>query len=89
MTSRVQDGRDRARKAKQTLACIAVAAFATALGLARETHPGGATSSSSGVATSPAAATSEQDQTDAFDFGDGSVQSSPSGALPQVESSVS
>ena len=78
MTSRIEEGRRLARHAKQALALLAATAFAGGVALARESHPGGATSS--GVTV-----TQQEDAT--FDFGQGSLQ--PSFGEPQVQSGAS
>ena len=78
MTSRIEDGRRRASRAKRALALLAATAFAGGVALARESHPGSAASSGSTV-------TQREDPT--FDFGEGSLQ--PSYGDPQVQSGAS
>ena len=85
MASRVEQGKGRARHAKEALALGAAVAFAAALGLARASHPG--TAPASGTTSSSSSITSEQDD-GSFAFGDGSIQPS-SGFAPQVQSGVS
>jgi hypothetical protein len=85
-TSRIQEARLRATHAKRVLATLAAAAFAAAVVLARETHPGA--TASSGVPRAQAPAAAEEDDGGGLDFGTGSV--SPSfGTAPQVQTRAS
>jgi hypothetical protein len=94
--SRIAAARARAAAAKRVLAVGAVCAFGGALLLARVSHPGASSGSSSKATGSSAASTASShrssdsgDLLDDFDSGGSSIGQAPSGSYPQVQTSSS
>ena len=84
-TTRLAAARRRASLAKRALAIGSAFAFAAALLLARESHPGQAHKVSSGTGASQSSTTESED--DGFTFGTPSV--APSTGTPQAQTHVS
>jgi hypothetical protein len=84
-TTRLAAARRRASLAKRALAIGSAFAFAAALLLARQSHPGQAHTVSSGTGASQSSSTESED--DGFTFGTPSV--APSTGTPQVQTHVS
>ena len=79
--ARLDPARRRAATAKRALAAATLIGFAVTLGLARESHPGQASSSSGGAGQDTSASTSFEQSDDDFGFGfdSGSIGSSSGG----------
>jgi len=91
-SSRVTAGRQRAARAKRTIALAAAGGFLAVFGLARISHPGTAAAGSVSTGSSPSSIVVQQsDDNGASDdgWGSGTLAPSTSSSAPQVQTRTS
>jgi hypothetical protein len=85
-TSRIELARRRLQIARRAIGVVAAAGFVVFVLVARASHPGSGTSPAVAGSSATPAATSEQDDSFGFDFGQGSIAPSTGGSVPSVQS---